>query len=281
MATPHFEVSSSARSPSPGEIGAHLEATWQRFRELFDVEPDRVRVVLTTRAGSDAPTRADQGGSPARVMAWTVAEGEELGGQGFSDLAHEIAHLYFLDLMGNPQGLHQDHAWLHEAVACWHESPRFLAGREAWIRERLVERTPLAQLFEMRNPVKEQPLVDLTVKLHGRLARGEIDVVELNREISAWASGHSQQLMDAGVRNMTWYAQSLSVFEFLLEREGRACVRQLAAQLREGARMGELLARQPHGFGNLRSFEEQWVHWVGAHAAPTARRSVPGALPES
>ena len=205
-------------------------------------------------------------------MAWTVTEGEDLHGQGFSDLSHEIAHLYFLDLMGNPEGLHQPHAWLHEAVACWHESPRFLAGREAWIRERLHERTPLAQLFEMRNPVKEQPLVDLTVKLHGRLARGEIDVVEMNRQINAWASSQSEQLLAAGARNMTWYAQSLSVLEFLVEREGRAFVRHMAKQLREGARMEDLLAQRPHGSGGLGAFEAQWIDWVETRPMSVVRR---------
>jgi hypothetical protein len=269
VATPHFTVSCNTASPSPAEIGAHLETIWQRFRELFFVEPGPVRVVLTTLAGGHAPARADQGESPSRVMAWTVTEGEDLQGQGFSDLSHEIAHLYFLDLMGNPQGLHQPHAWLHEAVACWHESPRFLASREKWIHERLRERIPLAQLFEMRNPVKEQPLVDLTVRLHGRLARGEIDVVEMNRQIAAFASSQSDQIHAAGVRNMTWYAQSLSVLEFVLEREGRIFVRQMAEQLRDGARMHDLLDAQCRG--GLRPFEEQWAHWVETHAAPTAR----------
>jgi hypothetical protein len=100
----------------------------------------------------------------------------------------------------------------------------------------------------MRNPVKEQPLVDLTVELHGRLARCAIDVVEMNRQINAWASSQSEQLLAAGVRNnMTWYAQSLSVLEFLLEREGRAFVRQLAEQLREGARMEDLGRSGPKG----------------------------------
>jgi hypothetical protein len=41
--------------------------------------------------------------------------------------------------------------------------------------------------------------------------------------------------MEAGVCNMTWDAQSLSVLEFVLEREGRTFVRQLAEQLRGGA----------------------------------------------
>jgi hypothetical protein len=275
VGTPHFAVSCNATSPSRAEIGAHLEATWERFRELFGVEPDPVRVVLTTLAGGGAQARADQGGPPSHVMAWTLTEGEDLEGQGFSDLSHEIAHLYFLDLMGRPEGLHQPHAWLHEAVACWHESPRFRAGRETWIRERLRERTPLAQLFEMPNPVKEQPLVDLTVRLHGRLARGEIDVVEMNRQIAAFASSHAQQLLDAGVRNMTWYAQSLSVLEFILEREGAAFVRQMAEQLREGARMEDLLARSARSAGGLPAFEEQWIHWVETRPVPTIRPNQP------
>jgi hypothetical protein len=273
--TPHFAVISNVASPSSTAIGGHLEATWQRFRELFGVEPAPVRVVLTSVASGASPARADQGGSPSRVMAWTVTEGEDLQGQGFSDLSHEIAHLYFLDLMGNPQGLHQPHAWLHEAVACWHESPRFLASREAWIRDRLQERTPLAQLFEMRNPVKENPLVELTVELHGKLARGEIDVVEMNRQIAAWAGSHSQQLLEAGLRNMTWYAQSLSVLEFLLEREGATFVRQMAKRLREGARMEDLLAERPGDPGGLASFEEQWVHWVETRPVPASGASPP------
>jgi hypothetical protein len=120
----------------------------------------------------------------------------------------------------------------------------------------------------MRNPVKEQPLVDLTVKLHGRLARGEIDVVEMNRQITAWASSQSEQLLAAGARNMTWYAQSLSILEFILEREGRAFVRQLAEQLRGGARMEDLLAQRPHGSGGLGAFEAQWTDWVEARPSP-------------
>lgn len=268
MATAHFELSSNAHSPSAAEIGAYLEGTWQRFRELFDVEPAFVRVVLRTLAQGEGAARADQGGTASRLMAWTVKDGEDLGGQGFSDLSHEIAHIYFLDLMGRPEGLHQPHAWLHEAVACWHESPAFREGRERWIRERMHGRFPLAQLFEMQNPVKEQPLVELTVKLHGQLARGEIDVVEMNRQISAWASSHAQDLMDAGVRNMTWYAQSLNVLEFLLAREGAAGIRELAARLRAGSRMEAVLASASHFPGGLPFFEEQWIRWLESGGAP-------------
>jgi len=262
----HFVVSSSVRSPSPDEIVDHLERTWRTFRDLFGVEPAGVRVVLSVASGgAQAAARADQGSIPAgRTMAWSVAEGEDLSGQGFSDLSHEIAHIYFLDLMGNPEGMHQTHAWLHEAVASYHESPSFIANREKWIRERLGERIPLAQLFEMKNPVKESPLVELTVDLHGKLARGEISVVKMNEQISAWASGHAQELVQAGIRNMTYYAQSLSVFQFLLAREGNPFVRSMARRLREGARMEELVQGLSHYPRGIASLEEEWVSWVAA-----------------
>jgi len=264
-AAPHFVISSTARSPSPAEITGHLERTWQTFSDLFGVEPAGVRVVLSvTSGGAPGTARADQGSAPTgRTMAWSVTEGEDLKSQGFSDLSHEIAHIYFLDLMGTPQGHHQPDAWLHEAVACYHESAGFVADREKWMRERLGERIPLAQLFEMKNPVKENPLVELTVELHGRLARGEITVNEMNEQISAWASSHAQELMQAGIRNMTYYAQSLSVFQFLLAREGKPFVRTMAKRLREGARMDEILRDLSHYPRGIASLEEDWTRWVG------------------
>ncbi len=263
----HFVVSSGVRSPSPVEIGEHLERTWRTFRDLFGLEPPPVRVVLSAASGeSPSLTRADQGGTPTgRTLAWTVAEGEDLGSQGFSDLSHEVAHLYFLELMGTPQGLHQPHAWLHEAVACYHESPAFVTNRRKWIHERLAERIPLEQLFAMRNPVKENPLVELTVELHQKLARGEISVVEMNQQISAWAGSHAQALMQAGIRNMTWYAESLSVLEFLLAREGKPFVRSMAGKLRDGAGMEEIVRDLPHDPHGIASLEEDWVQWVEAH----------------
>jgi hypothetical protein len=264
LASRHFTVVSSAKAPSPSEIAAHLEGTWQRFHELFDVDPPTVRVVLSTSSGgAQTVSHADQGGgSGAAVIAWTIREGEDLAGQGFSDLSHEIAHIYFLDLMGNPGGLHQTHAWLHEAVACHHESPALAADRERWIRERIEERIPLGELFEMKNPVKLSPLVELTVQLHEQLARGEIDAAQMNQQIHRYASEHSGDLARAGIRNMTYYAQSLSLLRFLLERAGRPFVKTMVARLRDGESMPQILAASeafPQGLGSL---EEGWVAWA-------------------
>src|SRR5439155_646849 len=179
--TDHFRVVSNAKKPSPEEIATDLEATWRTFRDLFGVEPAAVEVVITVTSGgggssADAGTESPAGG-PAHRIAWTIAEGEPLDSQRFSDLSHEIAHIYFLEYM-HAGGLHQAHAWLHEAVACHHEKEPSRRHRLQWMRDHLQERIPLATLFTMKNPVKQSPLVELTVQLHEKLVRGEITVDE-------------------------------------------------------------------------------------------------------
>ena len=261
----HFRVVSNAKEPSPEAIAADLETTWRTFRDLFGVEPAAVEVVITVTSGgggssADAGTESPAGG-PAHRIAWTIAEGEPLDSQRFSDLSHEIAHIYFLEYM-HAGGLHQAHAWLHEAVACHHEKEPSRRHRLQWMRDHLQERIPLATLFTMKNPVKQSPLVELTVQLHEKLARGEITVDELNRQISAYASSHAEELSRNGIRNMTYYAESLSLFEFLLETEGKTFIREMCQALRRGTSMDEIVRRRKAYPNGLSQLEDAWVAWV-------------------
>ena len=263
--TDHFRVVSNAKKPSPEEIATDLEATWRTFRDLFGVEPAAVEVVITVTSGgggssADAGTESPAGG-PAHRIAWTIAEGEPLDSQRFSDLSHEIAHIYFLEYM-HAGGLHQAHASLHEAVACHHEKEPSRRHRLQWMRDHLQERIPLATLFTMKNPVKQSPLVELTVQLHEKLARGEITVDELNRQISAYASSHAEELSRNGIRNMTYYAESLSLFEFLLETEGKTFIREMCQALRRGTSMDEIVRRRKAYPNGLSQLEDAWVAWV-------------------
>ena len=263
--TDHFRVVSNAKKPSPEEIATDLEATWRTFRDLFGVEPAAVEVVITVTSGgggssADAGTESPAGG-PAHRIAWTIAEGEPLDSQRFSDLSHEIAHIYFLEYM-HAGGLHQAHAWLHEAVACHHEKEPSRRHRLQWMRDHLQERIPLATLFTMKNPVKQSPMVELTVQLHEKLARGEITVDELNRQISAYASSHAEELSRNGIRNMTYYAESLSLFEFLLETEGKTFIREMCQALRRGTSMDEIVRRRKAYPNGLSQLEDAWVAWV-------------------
>jgi hypothetical protein len=264
----HFNIETNVQSPSPSEIELFLEKTWDKFQDLFGVQPPTVKVVFQSGGGSaSAGSRVDQGErvvpeGAQPIMAWGVFEGEVLTSQGFNDLSHEIAHIYFLQLMGNPQGLHQPHAWLHEAVACFHEGKTFIENRNHWMREHLGEYIPLRELFTMKNPVKTNPMVELTVRLHEKLAKGEINVIDLNRQISEYATQHSQELAQPGKTNMTFYSESLSVFSFLLEKEGRDFVRSMVQDLRTGKEMGDVIQRADHFKGGVETLEKEWVRWV-------------------
>ncbi len=262
----HFTIISSARQPTPDEIAGYLEQTWQTFHDLFGVDPAPVKVVISLTSGSGVPSsQSDQerpGGLPEHQIAWAMREGEALSSQTFSDLSHEITHIYFIDYMEDKGGLHQAHAWLHEAVACYSERDPFRKNREQWARDHLNDRIPFEQLFTMKNPQKENPLVELTVKLHEKLARGEIKVEELNRQISEFATAHAAELSQAGIRNMTYYSESLSILEFLLKTEGKEFIRTMCQALKKGKTMDEIirgLKAYPKGIPQL---EQAWVAWV-------------------
>jgi len=267
MPASHFRVVSTAKNPSPDAIAADLESTWRTFHDLFGVDPPRVEVVIsvTSGGGSSADSATDTAaGAPAHRMAWSITEGQPLDGQGFSDLSHEIAHIYFLEYM-HEGGLHQSNAWLHEAVACHHEKEPSRRNRANWMRDHLDDRIPLATLFTMRNPVKQSGLVELTVQLHEKLARGEISVEELNRQVSAYASSHANDIAQAGIRNMTYYAESVSLFEFLLEKHGKQFIREMCDALRNGKSM-DVIVRERGGYPNgPAELEQAWVTWVRAH----------------
>jgi hypothetical protein len=262
----HFLVESSAKHPTPAELAGYLEQTWRTFHDVFGVQPATVKVVGSVTSGSGAPSsQSDQerpAGSPEHQIAWAIKEGEALSSQTFSDLSHEITHIYFIDYMEDKGGMHQAHAWLHEAVACYSERDPYRKNREQWAREHVKDRIPFEQLFTMKNPQKTNPLVELTVKLHEKLARGEIKVEELNRQISEFATAHSAELSQAGIRNMTYYSQSLSIFEFLLKTEGKEFIRAMCQALKEGKSMAEIIRGVKAYPKGLPQFEEAWVAWV-------------------
>jgi hypothetical protein len=166
--------------------------------------------------------------------------------------------------MEDKGGMHQDHAWLHEAVSCYNEREPYRKNREQRARDHVKDRIPFEQLFTMKNPVKETPLVELTVKLHEKLARGEINVAEVNRQISEFATTHGAELAQAGIRNMTYYSQSLSIFEFLLKTEGREFIRTMCLQLKQGKSMADIIAGLKAYPKGIPQFEEAWVAWVQA-----------------
>ncbi len=261
--TGHFIIESGAKNPAPKEIEAYLEHAWQTFEGVFAVKPPSVRVIITVASG--AGTFSDQqkpDNAPQRQIAWAINEGEPLSSQSFSDLSHEITHIYFIDYMDDKGGMHQANAWLHEAVACYSEREPYRGNREQWARDHVKDRIPFDQLFTIKNPQKENPLVELTVSLHERLARGEITVNEVNRQVSEFAASHGADLARAGLRNMTYYSQALSIFEFLLQTEGKDGIRNICQALKKGRSMAEIIGGLKTYPKGLPQFETAWVSWV-------------------
>ncbi|HEY4485356.1 MAG TPA: hypothetical protein VI702_03410, partial [Nitrospiria bacterium] len=203
-------------------------------------------------------------GSARHEITWAIPEGTGIDSQSFSDLAHEITHIYFIDYMEDKGGYHQSHAWLHEAVAIHSESESFKKNRRLWIRDRLSDRIPLDQLFTMTNPQKENPLVELIAELNAKLNKGEIRVEEMHRRIAEFNAGHSRELMQAGLKNMTYYSQSSSLFEYLLELEGRGFIREMCQALKKGSSMEEFVRGRKNYPGGLPQLEKAWVVWVQA-----------------
>jgi len=116
----------------------------------------------------------------------------------------------------------------------------------------------------MTNPQKTNPLVELTVKLQEQLARGEIKVEDMNRQISDFATTHATELSQAGIRNMTYYSESLSLFEFLLATEGKAFIRTMCQSLKAGKSMDDVIRSSKAYPGGIPQLEQAWVAWVQA-----------------
>jgi hypothetical protein len=261
----HFVIESGAKKPSPDEIADYLEQTWKTFQDVFGVQPSTVKVIISLTSGAGAGSQSDQerpAGAPQHQMAWAIKEGEPLSSQSFSDLSHEITHIYFIDYMEDKGGMHQANAWLHEAVACYSERDPYRKNREEWARDHVKDRVPFDRLFTMKNPQKENPLVELTVQLHEKLSKGEITVDELNRQISEFATTHGAELAQAGLRNMTYYSESLSVFEFLLKTQGKQFIRTMCQALKQGKSMAEIIGGLKAYPKGLSQFETAWVSWV-------------------
>jgi len=264
----HFMIVSSAKKPTSEEIARYLEQTWQTFHDVFDVDPAAVKVTINVTPGSGAPSSPSGqerlAGTPQRQMPWSIKEGEALSSQRFSDLSHEITHIYFIDYMEDKGRMHQDHAWLHEAVSCHSEQDSSRKIREQWARDHINDRIPFEQFFTMKNPVKESPLVVLTVKLTEKLNRGEITATEMTQQIASMVAAQSAEQSQERIRHLTYYAQSLSIFEFLLKTEGKEFIRAMSQRLKRGQSMAEIirgLKAYPQG---IPQFEQAWTAWVQA-----------------
>ena len=84
----------------------------------------------------------------------------------------------------------------------------------------------------------------------------------MNRQISEYASGNAEAIARSGALNMTYYSQALSVFQYLLAKEGKTFIASMVKRLREGQEMGEIIGQSEHYPQGVETLEGRWLDWV-------------------
>jgi hypothetical protein len=182
-------------------------------------------------------------------------------------LSHEAGRLFLiayvnarLGVASEPKKPGTDHygheripEWFDEAVATLCEFPALQkTRREAMVR--LVDkRIPFAELFAMEHPVA-QALKDVIGAAREQRKSGDV-----RTEIIIGGAN----LLPSPNRALAFYAESLTLAQFLADKEGLAFIGQIAAGLFRGETMTQILRGTKSLTSDLRELEKAWVKWVG------------------
>jgi len=181
-------------------------------------------------------------------------------------LSHEAGHVFFVAYVNAKLGptspargeraAHYGHElipdWFDEAVATLCEFPALQQSRRETMRKMLEKRIPLGELFVMEHPV----------------ASSLRDLVRQSREQQAPAGTKVQvvtggeNLLSDPERAIVFYAESLTLAQFLAEKEGAGFIQQIAAALMKGKPMAEALRGAKFVPSDLGELEKTWVEWV-------------------
>lgn len=219
-----------------------------------------------------SPSGADEagpGGSQGRPR-----EPPEPGG-GPGVLAHEACHV-FLDAWArqaaDPPRERPAHAygsgvlpdWFDEMAATLCERAGYKRTRRRYLRSRFDRRIPLRELVTMPHPVAGDASPELP-PTEGLRARSLVKLLDGSRVATALDERR------AGL----YYAQALTLGEFLHERGGARALRTVGRHLAEGRdleRALELSRRKGIDVpGDLERLERRWLEW-GTQGGPRARR---------
>jgi hypothetical protein len=190
-------------------------------------------------------------------------------------LAHEACHTFvagYADQLGAGRptlsrgyghGTLPD--WFDEMAATLCESAASRDRRRAQLRANLDARLPLAEFTRMEHPITPARLAALAEA--GR-ASGTPPVEFL--------SGPEVERALAGTGAMEFYAQAMSLGEFLFARGGPEALRTLAGHLTAGRTLDEALReihRQlPSVPPTVAELEEQWLRWFQEGVEPPVAR---------
>jgi CBS domain-containing protein len=260
-AVPGLRVGDVIRSIDGAPVGSLKD-----FEDRFDGVPPGREVALGVGRGAGEVTlralkRASSGAAP-RVQTSGNAAAKRA-------LSHEVGHLLLkawvdarLDRADAPArdsaatghyGIDVLPDWLDEAFATRCEFPLLQSSRRAFMREKLDQRIPLAELFTMSHPVA-QSQQELIARARQQMAPGQKSAMIVMRGDGALVSD----------RSLIFYAQCLSIADFLAEREGPRVLGRLAAGLSERREITELLAESSRLPSDLAALEAAWTSWVAA-----------------
>jgi hypothetical protein len=147
--------------------------------------------------------------------------------------------------------------WADEMAATLCESPASRDRRRAYLRANLRERIPLAQLARMEHPV--------SVAVRTRAAGSPLPDTLGGSPVIILRGEEARELL----RNMNaplFYAQALSVGEFILQRGGPRTLRSVTEDLARGRTLDEALRRASASAPGLppsvQELEREWVGWL-------------------
>jgi hypothetical protein len=153
--------------------------------------------------------------------------------------------------------------WADEMAATLCESPALLERRRTYLRANLRERIPLAQLARMEHPV--------SVAVRTRAAGSPLPDTLGGSPVIILRGEEARELL----RNMNaplFYAQALSLGEFILQHGGPRTLRSVTEDLARGRTLDEALRRASASAPGLppsvQELEREWVRWLESSAGP-------------
>lgn len=180
-------------------------------------------------------------------------------------LAHEACHIYISALTDKvakapavPDRAYGHHAlpdWFDEAAATLCESKEGRAKRRQQFRAGVERRIPLREFERMRHPLSQLTAI-------GRLSADAGAAGMGIRYIPAAEAKKQLPVDDA----QAFYAQALSLSEFIAYRGGPHVLQQLIEPLANGRTLDQALRQVHHTAPNLPAtideLEREWLHWV-------------------
>jgi hypothetical protein len=192
-------------------------------------------------------------------------------------LSHEAAHIFFeawLDRKLGRQALEDKPpsdeieyghpavpAWLNEAVATLAEPKELQERRYTFLIRHLKGAMPLTELFTMKHPVSVNRQEDLkqAVETAQKQGGGSISVIDVPNGAVFVMDVPNGAVLD---KETFFYAESLTVAQFLAEREGPTFIHKIAEGLAHGLTMQEVLHSAKHVPANIDQLNAAWREWL-------------------